>query len=244
MRSALSVVPDLFGVIFNKTEDPPADVTPLKLQKILYYIQAWSLVFTDRPMFAEDLEAWVHGPVVRSVYYRYRDYESQNIEWTDSDQSRNLIDCELEIIRLVWRTYGSMRAKKLEELTHSEYPWLNARSDLGVNELSSRRISLHDMKGYYSRFVKNRTPPQINPIALLKNKERGVANKGKIGHQISGAGTNMSLFPMARPRKLFTPSDFSSERSQEAISSLWEHVGFWIQTSYDLVSEAEVEEHE
>ncbi len=238
MRSALDVVSVLLR------EDPIPGITPLKLQKLLYYTQAWGLVFTEGTLFSEGIEAWVHGPVVRSVYYRYKDYGSQSIYWTDSNPTPELTHREREIVRLVKRTYGSMGAKKLEELTHSEDPWVNARSGLSSFQRSNSKISLQDMKEYYSRFVAARTPPQIKPIALLKTKQEDVTTRSKLSAYLSGAGTNLSFFPPDQPMEFFIPEDFSSDRNRESIASIWEKVGAWMQTSYDLVNEAEDKENE
>ena len=52
---------------------------PLKLQKLLYLAQGYSYAFYDRPLFKEDLEGWVHGPVVRNVYDMFKNYQYNSI---------------------------------------------------------------------------------------------------------------------------------------------------------------------
>src|SRR5258708_4115865 len=49
-------------------------ITHLKLQKLVYYAQAWSLALRNKPLFDEDFVAWTHGPVVKSVWRRFKGY--------------------------------------------------------------------------------------------------------------------------------------------------------------------------
>lgn len=69
MKSAFEIVPHLLKQSEKSAESL---ITPLKLQKLLYYAQAWSLVFRGKALFYEDIEAWVHGPVIPLVYQRYK----------------------------------------------------------------------------------------------------------------------------------------------------------------------------
>ena len=43
-----------------------------KLQKLCYYAQAWYVTIKNKPLFEDDIEAWVHGPVVPSLYSQYK----------------------------------------------------------------------------------------------------------------------------------------------------------------------------
>lgn len=122
-------------------------VSNLKLQKLLYYAQAWHLALFDRPLYEEPIQAWVHGPVVYPVYRQYKDWAWQPIdqdpEIPDLDQSTK------DHLDEVMRTYGTMTAYALECLTHEEHPWLNARVGLAMDEPSNAVISHADMRSYY-----------------------------------------------------------------------------------------------
>ena len=47
-------------------------ITAMKLQKLVYYCQAWSLIWDEKPLFKENIEAWANGPVVRELYRCYK----------------------------------------------------------------------------------------------------------------------------------------------------------------------------
>jgi len=124
-----------------------------KLQKILYYSQAWNLVFNDGPLFQEDIEAWVHGPAVRSIYTKYKRFGFNSIPFTGkSDEFSNLQ--EKELLNEIWRVYGKFDGDYLEILTHEEWPWREARGELEGHALSDAVISLETMKKFYSDKLK------------------------------------------------------------------------------------------
>jgi uncharacterized phage-associated protein len=139
-------------------------LTNKKLQKLLYYVEAWALVYTGS-LIDEDFEAWVHGPVVGDVYRRFknRGYAPILYEYPkDSSSSDVLLDLEKkfginadqkELIETVLEKYGSMSSFQLEMLTHSEKPWLEAREGLGATEHSEKRINKKTMAEYYKSLV-------------------------------------------------------------------------------------------
>lgn len=123
-------------------------ITPLKLQKLVYYAQCWALVFLGDPIFDDDFEAWSHGPVLPGLYDRFRDYGYQSIPSCDCE---NTIDGDLEEVLLeVRRVYGEKSGKVLEELTHMETPWIEARADLEPEVRCNTKLSKTTMKKYYS----------------------------------------------------------------------------------------------
>ncbi|HLO48870.1 MAG TPA: type II toxin-antitoxin system antitoxin SocA domain-containing protein [Kamptonema sp.] len=147
MKSALDVARYFLCRLDREAGDT---ISPLKLQKLVYYAQAWSLVFRNHPLFDEDIEAWVHGPVVREVWKEYQDYK-----YSDIPESVDLSDIEFEedereVLEEVWSVYGELSAKRLEELTHSENPWIQARKGLEPAEKSTNIISHEQMKNYYA----------------------------------------------------------------------------------------------
>jgi uncharacterized phage-associated protein len=123
------------------------EISNLKLQKLLYYAQAWSLVLRDEPLFLEDFEAWVHGPVVPAVFRRFKSYRWKNID----ESVIPIPDKELqEHLREVLRVYGRLTPIQLERLSHSEEPWKTARKGLDPIAASNAPISKQSMKDFYS----------------------------------------------------------------------------------------------
>lgn len=106
-------------------ENTPYAITPLKLQKLVYYAQGFHLRETGKPLFNEDLLAWDHGPVVRKLYNDYKHLGYFTISWEPFDDANNeLSRREIKTIKDVWENYGHLDGKFLEELTHQEDPWL------------------------------------------------------------------------------------------------------------------------
>ncbi len=126
-------------------------LTNKKLQKLLYYAQAWNLVFTNERLFSEDIEAWVHGPTVRKIYGKYKKFGYEKIEETVKRNDIKITDKYLKLLEEIWRIYGKYDADYLEELTHCEEPWQKAREGLFYYESSSNVINDDDMKSYYSK---------------------------------------------------------------------------------------------
>lgn len=109
-------------------------LTNLKLQKLLYYAQGHYLAAHGQPLFADEIQAWAHGPVVPREYHRLKRYGADPIdvdqavpESFDWDEYR---DVEDHLIR-VWNTYGKYAAWALRERTHREAPWRDAFDDSG-----------------------------------------------------------------------------------------------------------------
>ncbi len=97
-------------------------MTNLKLQKLVYYAQGFSLAVHDRPLFSEDILAWEHGPVVRELYNRYRDLGSEPLPVPD--EAVDISQEDLELIGEVNNVYGQFSAWKLRDMTHQERPWV------------------------------------------------------------------------------------------------------------------------
>jgi uncharacterized phage-associated protein len=146
-------------------------VCPLKLQKVLYYIQAWHMVYFDKALlFDEKPQAWVNGPVYRSVYDAYsqtglyEQIEPRGIGESDIDaalkeksERLSLSKSQVEFLESIYEHYGTMSHDKLVFLTHAEKPWSEAREGLSPFDYSHKELSLDTMYGYYrERLSKNR----------------------------------------------------------------------------------------
>ena len=127
-------------------------ISNLKLQKLLYYAQAWHLAVFDRPLFEEKLEAWVHGPVVPSVYRRFRSYRFRNID--EEIEAPGLPARTVQFLHELAGEYLGIDAYALELMTHREDPWLKARGDLEPHQASRATISEEDMRAYFKAHMK------------------------------------------------------------------------------------------
>lgn len=125
----------------------------MKLQKLVYYAQAWSLVWDEKPLFRERIEAWVNGPVVPSLYRTHRG-RFDVAAWPEGDPSR--LDAKArETIDAVLKFYGDKSSQWLSDLTHAEEPWRAARRGLAPLEPGGREITREAMAEYYGSL-----PPQ------------------------------------------------------------------------------------
>lgn len=126
-------------------------MTHKKLQKLCYYAQAWYCALYDgSPLFEDEIQAWVHGPVIGTLYPIFADYRWNEIPQKDFDESV-LSDDTLEILDAVYNTYGDLTGDQLESLTHSEDPWRITRGDLKPWESCNVPIRCDVMREYYAK---------------------------------------------------------------------------------------------
>lgn len=105
-------------------EAQDADVTNLKLQKLLYFAQGHHLGTHGRPLFEDPVQAWSHGPVVREVYHQLKRFGSGHVDLDDDDFTWDQVDADTsQFLIKVWNTYGPIAAWKLRSITHTEGPW-------------------------------------------------------------------------------------------------------------------------
>lgn len=123
-------------------------ITTLKLQKLVFYCQAWSMVWDDEPLFDEDFEAWVNGPVVVSLLHSLQGFYSCPREIEGAEVS-HLTDNQKDTIDHVLKYYGDFTSSQLVELTHREAPWKNAREGLGEYTPCNRLIHKQDILDFY-----------------------------------------------------------------------------------------------
>lgn len=144
------------------------DISPLKLQKLLYYIQSWHLVYFNKQNIWEELpQAWVNGPVYPTIYKRFKHiprYDmiipgkvgiSSTLE--EKAKSLQLSKDQYDFIDSIFQFYGVMDHDRLVFLTHSEQPWSEKRANLSPFESSTEELSPETMYNYYhQRMVRNR----------------------------------------------------------------------------------------
>lgn len=128
-------------------------LTAMKLQKLVYYSQAWSLVWDEAQLFPERIEAWANGPVVPELYKQHRgEFE---IEKWSSGNHENLSKAQKDTVVAVLKFYGEMTAQQLSDLTHREPPWVEARAGLSPDTRGENEITPASMHTYYSGLIKN-----------------------------------------------------------------------------------------
>lgn len=142
-------------------------INPLKLQKLLYYIQSWHITKFEKDILFETMpEAWVNGPVYRPIYDKYKasffrnenfpnslDEETLSKKLSEKLKSLNLSEDKHKLIFAVLDAYGKFSDERLVLMTHSEEPWNEARQGLSPIERSERKISEDTIFEYYNRRI-------------------------------------------------------------------------------------------
>lgn len=127
-------------------------MTTMKLQKLLYYCQGWSLAWDDVPLFNEDFQAWANGPVCVELYDRHKG--KFTINKNELSYARKQFDSSAqETIDIVLNDLGDKEPAWLSELTHSEAPWKDARKGVRPGERSNKIISKESMHEYYGGLI-------------------------------------------------------------------------------------------
>ena len=143
-------------VILRLNSDERVNLINLKLQKLLYYLQAWSFGIKKVKFLNCSFEAWVHGPVSRELYNRFKDTRSLYSFITISDvknpNPENDIEKEdIEFINYILDNYAGYSGSELESMTHNEMPWQEARKGFMPLEACSNVISESTMEQYYGK---------------------------------------------------------------------------------------------
>lgn len=145
---------DATDYLIQQVHESGESLSNLKLQKLMYYVQAWFLAFEGKKFFESDFQAWVHGPVSRDIYNRFSATKSLYAEITEDDirsgfTPDNLSDDERKHIDNVLSVYAKLSGPQLEEMTHRESPWIEARGNLKSWERCENTISSSSMETFY-----------------------------------------------------------------------------------------------
>ena len=136
-------------VMDHLVSDPDGNgVTSWKLQKLVYYCQAWSLVWDERALFPENIEAWADGPVCPELYKKHRGQFNLHAGDIHGDPAA-LDEDAAETIDAVLKHYGNKTGRYLSDLAHMERPWIEARGDTMPGMRSTAIISHETMAEYY-----------------------------------------------------------------------------------------------
>ncbi len=133
-----------------------------RLQKLVYYAQAWSLVWDDQQLFTARIEAWANGPVVKMLYQEHRDMFSVE-NWPYGNRER-LTDTQRDTIDRVLADYGKLSGRQLSLLTHQELPWREARKGLGTTDHGGREITPTSMQAHYQALDADENLPAVGDI--------------------------------------------------------------------------------
>jgi uncharacterized phage-associated protein len=123
-------------------------MTAMKLQKLVYYSQAWHIAWTDKPLFRHHIEAWRDGPVCPALWKEH--VNAFRISKVERGDANALDPREKATVRKVLKFYGSRSPQWLSDLTHSEDPWQDARRGTPPGERSNAEITQASMARYYS----------------------------------------------------------------------------------------------
>jgi uncharacterized phage-associated protein len=132
----------------------------LKLQKLLFYCEAYHLAYFDESLIEEEFQAWVHGPVCKEVYNSLKDtsilysdiaFDKSSDKNPDIEVEQILNSSQKELIVDVLRELSTWTGLELEEATHNEKPWIEARNGISPSHSSSNIISKNTMKLFYQQ---------------------------------------------------------------------------------------------
>lgn len=133
-------------------EEAGDSLTNLKLQKLVYYAQGFSLVLLGDRLFPEPIEAWEHGPVVPALYRSFKEHGSQPIPPPVHLNRDEYPAAVVELLDEVYAVYGQFSASKLRRMTHEEPPWKEA--------YPSSQVQMESMRRYFSTLVNGKESPK------------------------------------------------------------------------------------
>lgn len=139
----------IYDVAYYILQKKPG-ITTMKLQKLCYYAQAWSLVWDELPLFDEEFEAWANGPVCKELYLIHRGQFTIFADELKDYAKIELSDEQKETIDIILNDYGNETPHYLSELTHKERPWKETRGNLPAGSKSNSIIPKELMQEYYS----------------------------------------------------------------------------------------------
>lgn len=125
------------------------EITAMKLQKLVYYSQAWNLVWEEQPLFNEEIQAWANGAVVPALYHHHRrqfSVVSENIPGNINSLTPN----QKTNIDKVLEFYGSYTAQQLSDINHQEAPWIKAREGYPPMANCNNEIPIASIYEYHS----------------------------------------------------------------------------------------------
>lgn len=160
-REAIDQLSDLYGtrkieIVARYLLNKAVEVTPLALQKLLYFAQAFFHALYQEELFTDDCQAWAHGPVYPDIYFRYKDFGYNPIEKplpeSEGDFSE-LTTRELSFLDAIVDVFGVYSGQMLSKITHNEQPWIEARGNLLPSDRSVTVINRETVNRYFEQVV-------------------------------------------------------------------------------------------
>jgi uncharacterized phage-associated protein len=163
-------MPDVFDVANyileisrQESEDGEYElISHMKLQKLVYFCQGFSLSLLDKPLFQEPIEAWEHGPVCPNLYHILKGYGASPVTAIINPDMIKLDENEKRLIKMVYDNFGQYSAARLRKITHENGPWKNT--------WVSSPISHESMTSYFDSLI-NVNPDEIPPTTEEERKE-------------------------------------------------------------------------
>jgi len=125
-----------------------SELTDIQIQKLVYYAYSWYMVKNNgKKLFEENPQAWVHGPVFRSLFDNMKDYK----KFSDISEAKKLEKDITSFLNLIYDMYGDYSGNELEKMTHAETPWIKARNGLKPHEHSQNIICDEDILECYGK---------------------------------------------------------------------------------------------
>jgi uncharacterized phage-associated protein len=128
-------------------------MSAMKLQKLVYYSQAWSLALNGQVLFDSEIQAWAFGPVSPTLFKKHGGNRDLTKKFLEEEGIDKLNEREMTTIDKVINTYNKFDGDQLSNLTHSETPWINAREGLANLERGNREITHASMKAFYKAMI-------------------------------------------------------------------------------------------
>lgn len=165
-----------------------AEMTNMKVQKLLYYSQSLHLALYDEPLFEQEIQAWRYGPVCPPAYRFYSEFEANQLPIPSQEALTEITEEKKQLLEEVWEYFGGYHAYRLSGMTHLEFPWKKARKGLPADASSTAPICLEDMKalGHQKLDIMERENPayQLVMAEVLKDTETSQSstriNKGEV----------------------------------------------------------------
>jgi uncharacterized phage-associated protein len=164
----------------NIDGESTSDITPLKMQKLLYYCQGYSLGLFGEPLYEDAIEAWDHGPVIPVVYQRYKGFKGNCIPFVDSEP--DIDERAKKIARLVLEDKGRFTPWALRDMTHSEKPWAHTYREIGRNAQIKESL-IRD--SFSSSFESELSPEEEESLFLCSGSSPSVEEWNKINKYVS-----------------------------------------------------------
>jgi uncharacterized phage-associated protein len=165
-----------------------AEMTNMKVQKLLYYAQSLHLALYDEPLFDEEIQAWRYGPVCPRAYRFYSEFEAKQLPIPSREELSQIPDDQQDVLAEVWEYFGGYHAYRLSDMTHFEFPWKKARRGLPSEASSTEPILIQDLKelGHQKLDVIERDHPVYESTMLKVLKDSLISepsnriNKGEV----------------------------------------------------------------